>query len=228
MFTKLEIINEMLSSTGARPLLAESNRHPLYMKAERKLVRVTQTVLALSLWFNTEVRVLEPQTTGEIQVPINCIKADATDRSWNITLRGNRIYCLNAASYKLNKPIRLRMAFNLEWEEIPTVAQDYIRARAVYEFYLDEGGADPKLANYRTERNEAWSAMYREHIRSSKFNMFDNPSNTVSKVRKGYSTRPSIQYVGRNDPIIRNVTNSVVIPELEPYDYTETYEEAKK
>ena len=185
MFTKLEIINEMLSSTGARPLLAESNRHPLYMKAERKLTRITQTVLALGLWFNTEVRELTPQVDGNIQVPVNCIKADPTDRQWNLTLRGNRIYNLTKGSFEINRPVRLKMGFLLEWEEIPPACQDYIRARAVYEFYLDEGGADPKLANYRAERNEAWSMMYREHLRNRKVNVNDNPHNTVTQLRSG-------------------------------------------
>ena len=194
MFTKLEIINEMLSSTGARPLMAESNRHPLYMKAERKLVRVVQTVLAMCLWFNTEVREVNPMSNGEIQVAVNCIKADPTDRAWNLTLRGNRMYCLNKGTYKVGRPVRLNMSFNLEWEEIPTICQDYIRARAVYEFYLDEGGADPKLSNYRAERNEAWAIMYREHIRNRKVNVNDNPRNIVSQLRRGnyggsYNTR---------------------------------------
>ncbi len=185
MFTKLEIINDMLSSTGARPLLAESNRHPLYMKAERKLNRVIQTVLAIGLWFNTEVREVQPQSNGEVQVPITVIKADPTDRMWNLSLRGNRMYCLNKGSYDIGRPVRLKMGYLLEWEQIPVACQDYIRARAVYEFYLDEGGADPKLASYRAERNDAWAFMYREHIRSRQVNIFDGTANTVNQLRNG-------------------------------------------
>ncbi|WFG40838.1 tail protein [Paracoccus phage ParKuw1] len=185
MYTRLDIINEMIVSTGARPLTAEQSRHPLYMKAEQLLERVTASVQSLGLWFNTECREITQQSNGEVIVPSGCIKADPVDRRYNLTLRGRRMYDLDSGDYEINENLTLKMIFKLDLEEMPLAAMEYIRAKAVYEFYLNEDGADPKLGNYRNERDRGWQALYREHIRNRQQNIFDNPSNAVTSLRRG-------------------------------------------
>lgn len=185
MYTRLDIINEMIVSTGARPLTAEQNRHPLYMKAEQLLERVQASVQAVGLWFNTECREIEPQTNGEIIVPQDCIKADPADRHCNLTLRGSRMYDLETGTFEIGEAVRLRMLFDIPLEYMPLAAQEYIRTKCVYEFYLNEDGSDPKLSNYRNQRDRGWQALYREHIRNRQTNVFDNASNTVTRLRRG-------------------------------------------
>lgn len=185
MYTRLDIINEMIVSTGARPLTAEQTSHPLYMKAEQLLDRVQAAVQSVGLWFNTEVREIEAQSNGEVRVPQDCIKADPLDRHCNLTLRGNRMYNLDTGNYQIDADVVLKMIFELELNEMPLAAQEYIRAKAVYEFYLNEDGADPKLSNYRNERDTGWQALYREHLRQRQANVFDNTSNTVTRLRRG-------------------------------------------
>jgi len=187
MYSRLDIINEMIVSTGARPLTAEQNRHPLYMKAEQLLSRVQASVQSVGLWFNTECLEITPQSNGEIIVPQGCIKADPTDRHFNLTLRGSRMYDLTTGTFEIGEKVRLRMIFEVSLEEMPLAAQEYIRAKAVYEFYLNEDGADPKLSNYRNERDIGWQSLYREHLRNRQANIFDNPANTVSQLRRGIS-----------------------------------------
>lgn len=187
MFTRLDIINEMIVSTGARPLTAEQTRHPLYMKAEKLLNRVRASVQSVGLWFNTECREIVPQSSGEIIVPQGCIKADPADRHYNLTLRGYRMYDLSEGTYEIGEKVRLRMIFAVPIEDMPRAAQEYIRAKAVYEFYLNEDGADPKLSNYRNERDVGWQILYREHLRNRQANIFDNPDHTVTKLRRGTS-----------------------------------------
>lgn len=185
MYSRIDLINEMIVSTGARPLTAEQSRHPLYMKAEQLLSRVQASVQSVGLWFNTECREIAPQSDGEIIVPQGCIKADPADRHYNLTLRGRRMYDLAKGTFEIGETVRLRMIFELSLEEMPLAAQEYIRAKAVYEFYLNEDGSDPKLGNYRNERDIGWQVLYREHLRNRQANIFDNPSNTVAQLRRG-------------------------------------------
>ena len=185
MYSRIDLINEMIVSTGARPLTAEQSRHPLYMKAEQLLSRVQASVQSVGLWFNTECREITPQSNGEIIVPLGCIKADPADRHYNLTLRGRRMYDLAKGTFEIGGTVRLRMIFELSLEEMPLAAQEYIRAKAVYEFYLNEDGSDPKLGNYRNERDIGWQVLYREHLRNRQANIFDNPSNTVAQLRRG-------------------------------------------
>ena len=185
MYSRIDLINEMIVSTGARPLTAEQSRHPLYMKAEQLLSRVQASVQSVGLWFNTECREIAPQSDGEIIVPQGCIKADPADRHYNLTLRGRSMYDLAKGTFEIGETVRLRMIFELSLEEMPLAAQEYIRAKAVYEFYLNEDGSDPKLGNYRNERDIGWQVLYREHLRNRQANIFDNPSNTVAQLRRG-------------------------------------------
>lgn len=185
MQTRLDVINDMIVSTGARPLLAAQSRHPMYLKADQVLIRVIASVLSMGLWFNTECRVLKAQTNGEVMVPQDCIKADPLDRNWNITTRQGKLYNLNTGTYEIGSDIRMRMYFNLDYEDIPLAGQEYIRAKGTYDFYLDENGADPKLSHYRAEKDQGWIRLWQEHIRSRKVNVFDNPNNIVTQLRKG-------------------------------------------
>ncbi|WFG40885.1 tail protein [Paracoccus phage ParMal1] len=185
MYSRLDIINEMIVSTGARPLTAEQSRHPLYMKAEQLLDRVQASVQAVGLWFNTEVRDIEPQSNGEVVVPQGCIKADPVDRHCNLTLRGSKMYNLDTGNFEIGETVRLKMIFEIALEDMPLAAQEYIRAKAVYTFYLNEDGADPKLGNYRNERDLGWQTLYREHLRNRQVNIFDNASNAVTALRRG-------------------------------------------
>lgn len=189
MYTRLDIINEMIVSTGARPLTAEQNRHPLYMKAEQLLDRVRLSVQSIGLWFNTECREIAPQTSGEIIVPQGCIKADPTDRHYNLTLRGRRMYDLGTGTFEIGTTLSLRMLFDVPLEDMPIAALEYVRAKAVYEFYLNEDGGDPKLSNYRNERDTGWQTLYREDLRNRQTNIYDNPYNTVNRMRKGGTSR---------------------------------------
>jgi hypothetical protein len=188
MYTRLDIINSMIGATGARLLTAEQDRHPSYMKAERMLNRVRVAIQSSGLWFNTECRVIDPQEDGTITVPQNCIKADPADRHYNLTLRGSKMYDLNTGSFYVGGAVRMNMHFDIDLDDMPISAKEYLRARATYEYYLSEDGTDPKLSNYRNERDTGWQTLYKENIRNRQENMYDNPSNTVNKLRRGYTT----------------------------------------
>lgn len=189
MYSKLDIINAMLASTGSKPLTAEQSRHPSYQKAEATLIRVSKSLQDKKMYFNNEVREVAAQSDGELIVPQNCIAADPTDRKLNYTLRGRRLYNLDTGNYYIGKDVELDMTFNLSLEELPLTALVYIQARAVFEFYLDEDGAEPKLSNYRSARDIGWATLWREHIRKRKSNHFDNPSHATAAMRRGNGAR---------------------------------------
>lgn len=189
MYNRLDIINEMIVSTGARPLTAEQSNHPLYLKAEQLLDRVQSSVQALGLWFNTEVREISPQSNGEVIVPQGCIKADPTDRMHDLTLRGSKMYNLETGDFHIGQAVKLKMIFDIDLGDMPLAAKEYMRAKAVYEFYLNEDGSDPKLSNYRNQRDRGWQSLWREHLRNRQTNIYDNPQNTVNILRRGRASR---------------------------------------
>ena len=186
MYTRLDIINEMIVSTGARPLTAEQTTHPLYLKAEQLLDRVQASVQALGLWFNTEMREIAQQANGEVIVPQTCIRADPVERRYNLTLRGRKLYDLNTGTFQIGEDLRLKMIFNIPLEDMPLSAKEYVRTKAVYEFYLNEDGDRLKVEMYLRAKEAGWKDLYREHIRNLQMNVLDNPFNTFNRIRRGY------------------------------------------
>jgi len=186
MYTRLDIVNEMIGATGARLLTAEQTRHPLYQKASKILDRVIKSVLSYGLYFNTEVRDITPQSDGTVIVPQGCIKADPVDRVHDLVLRDQKLYDRTTGEFFIaHKPIKLRMYFKLDIQDIPLEAQEYIRTKCVHDFYVNEDGSGPKVQVYKEEQRVAWSNLHREHIRNRQTNARDNPSNTINRLRKG-------------------------------------------
>lgn len=192
MFSRLDLINEMLVSTGMRPLTAEQSTHPKYKKAEAKLNSVVNAINVMGLWYNTETRDITPQSNGEVIVPLGCISADPTNRHCNFSLRDSKLYDLDEGEFYVSdsgSDIELRMVFDLDVNDMPLAAKEYVKYRAIYEFYIDEDGAEPKLSSYRDNRDRAWADLNKEHLRRADFNNSDNPAHLAFKVRTGRSDR---------------------------------------
>lgn len=184
MLTRLQIINEMVVSTGTAPLTANDVRHPLYIKANNKLEVVSDAIQSTGWWFNTSVRTLTPNVSGEIILPTTALHVDPVSTASKYILRGGKLYDNGNATYVIGTAVKVKFVDRWPIEELPPHAAAYIKARAVYEFYRDEDGNEPKLSNYRAERDTAWVALKGEHLKSADINFFDGAS--AAQMARGY------------------------------------------
>jgi len=189
MLSELNIINEMLSSTGLSPLTATDTRHPSYVKAVGKLNIVSGDVQNLGYWFNTTYTTLNLNENGEIYVPTGTLSID-TVSNVNITKRGQRLYNLDDRSFNFTCPLKVKVVTQLDFEDMPDTVKQYIRHKARYEFYLDSDGTEPKLSHYRNAVNEAWTKLYRENLRNRDTNYFDGPNAANMLARGSRRTSP--------------------------------------
>lgn len=197
MYSRLQVVNAMIVSTGMRPFAEQNPNHPLYFKADTLRSSIQAQVCGIGLYFNTETRDFDADPiTGEIILPTECVKADPVDGNINLTLRNGKMWDLDNATYEIGKTVRMRTIWDLPFEEIPLYGQEYIRARCVYQFYLDEDGVEPKLSNYRAERDMWWQMLYREHLNNVQANIYGNPRNAINQMRKGVG-------YGRWKPMVR-------------------------
>lgn len=184
MLTRLQIINEMVVSTGTAPLTSNDVLHPLYIKANNKLEVVNEAAQGTGWWFNTSKRTLNPNVGGEIPLPSTTLHCDPVDTSSKLIMRGNRMYDNQNATFVIGKAVQVKFIDKWPIEELPPAAGAYIKARAVYEFYRDEDGNEPKLSNYRAERDTAWVVMKGEHLKNADLNFFDGVS--AAQMARGY------------------------------------------
>lgn len=171
MLTQLDIINDMLAATGTAPLTASDDQHPMYIKANSKLQRVSTAVQNLGLWFNTTYPTLLPNGVGEVVVPNGTLSCDPIDGT-NYTPRRGKMYDLMNRTYVLNKPIKCKLVSELAYEDMPQTALDYLREKARLEFYTDEDGTEPKLSVYTRNMQLGWTLLWREHLKNRDINYF--------------------------------------------------------
>lgn len=187
MLSRLEIINSMLAASGTSPVTGANVSHPMYVKAANKLDETIASVLKLNLWFNTRLATLIPNIENEIVLPSNTINADPQDAALNYVKRGNRMYNMDTGSYEITETTVVQITQKLDLEEIPESALDYIKAKARYEFFIDEEGEEARATRYEKLMLEAWTLMYREHLRSKDTNYFNGPNNFSRFLKRGSS-----------------------------------------
>lgn len=172
METELDVINEALASTGLAPVGSMDSKHPAFLKAKGVLDRVTARVQNKAYWFNSAVRVLTPGDTGEIVVPSMAATVDVLD-SRIIVTRGTRLYNIRDRTYVIGEPVTCRIIERLVFNDTPYLAREFIAARTVFEYYMDEDGSEPKLSNYRNAAAVAYALLDAECIRHNEYNIFD-------------------------------------------------------
>lgn len=171
MITELETINKMLSASGLAPVADMNTQHPSYKKALLKLTDVSRSVQSQGYWFNSSTQTLTPTIDGSVYVPnqaLHCSALDEEDVADGIVARGSRMYSTANRTYTLNKSVRVELVELLAYDELPPAVAEFIAARAVHEFYLDQGGQEPKLSEYRGMRQIAEIAFKKATLKNQR------------------------------------------------------------
>lgn len=189
MLTELDIINEMLASTGTAPLTTNDDQHPYYKKADRKLKKVSRDIQSKGWWFNAGPRTLRLNLDNEIALPSKRLHVDPQVTSKNYVIRGNRLYNVAEGTFKFDSEVVVNFVEIVDVEDLPPPAANYVQARAVYEYYRDNDGNAAKLSTYRDDRNEAWVEFKREHLKNADMNYFSGTSYAQMARRRGVIRR---------------------------------------
>ena len=186
--TELDIINQMLATTGTAPLTAGSTQHPLYTKAKNKLRIVSRQVQSMRWWYNTSILTLTPNAEGHIVVPQGTTRADPVDSCSFVIRRGQKLVDTANNTFVFDGPILTEIVQMFDYEDLPAPVSAYIMARARQEYYADEDGADArKLADYKAQTLQAWQSLQTTHLAARDVNYFNNPEHTGVKLRRGHN-----------------------------------------
>ena len=189
MPTELDTVNRMLSAAGLAPVADASTQHPSYKRALIKLQQVNATTQAPGYWFNKSEITLQPTTDGRVYVPQKAVHVNTLDDiDKDIVIRGPLMYDLPNRTYIIGRDLRATMIEVLDFNVLPMPVADYIAARAVVEFFVDQGGQDPKLTMYRVLAQEAEVRFKKEQLANHR------------------STQPSYRRTQRWNPIYMTYT----------------------
>ena len=184
MLQTIDIINEMLAATGAAPLTSNDTSHPYYVKAKNKLDIVNTEVQSTGWWFNTSCRTIPQDENGEILLPNNVFQADPVDTTKNYILRQGKLYDADERTYEIGEPVETVYVERVNIESLPLTVGQLIRTTAVYQFYRDEDGNQPKLGEYYRAMERAEVLLKREHLKNADVNFFYGTS--AMQMQRGY------------------------------------------
>lgn len=199
MFTKLQIINGMLSAVGDDPISDPDSMYPSAIKARDTLERIDIEMQTSGWWFNKDYQVtLAASVSGEVTLPQNVLAVDLpNDLSTKYVQRGTRMYDKLAHSYTIGQSLVVNMISRLVLTELPSIALVYLNAKCIEQFYVDDDGDTDKASRYLRNANIAWTNLVREDLKQKRINANMRPS--VQAIMGGI--RPASQSVGYNNPV---------------------------
>ena len=140
--TELSAVNSILGSIGQSPITTFKdsngviiNNNPEITFIYNILSETTKDILNEGWHFNTENHIkLTPDPNGHITIPVNYLRYDLTDgqadRHMDLVKRNNRLYDLVNHTDVFDHDVELDVVYLYAFEDIPSVYQRYIIARA--------------------------------------------------------------------------------------------------
>lgn len=177
--TKLEAVNIMLSTIGESPVNSLSSGLVDAEMAETILNSVSREVQGQGWNFNREFALtVGPTLDGEIVIPNNVLRADATltPDSYDLVQRGSRMYDKKNHTFKISREVKLDLVVQLEFEELPEVARRYIAIKASRIFQDRVVGSDTLHGFNQQDEAQAYFELKEFESDVEDFNIMDNYS----------------------------------------------------
>lgn len=167
--TKLKAVNEILKAVGVSPVDSLQSGVFEAEQAEQTLDTVSLEVQSGNWDFNREDDIKLPlNVDGSVNVPLDVLRLDASDKSLKIVTRSGKLYDKAAHTFTFKAPLSVEVVWNLTWEDLPEPARQYIYLLAAQRFQLTFLGSDTldkqldgfvkqayyRLRNYDTETGD--------------------------------------------------------------------------
>jgi hypothetical protein len=143
--TKLDAVNIMLSTIGESPVNSLSSGLVDAEMAETILNNISREVQSSGWNFNRESAYsITPTLGGEIFLPANTLRADATNElgAKDLVQRGNRMYDRGEHTFIIGEAVKVDITIELDFGDIPEVAKRFVIIRAARLFQDRTVGSD--------------------------------------------------------------------------------------
>lgn len=186
--TRLDAINTILTSSQLSTVESLSSGDVDSEIAENILDEICVEIQTIGWYWNTEVFELSPDNDGNILLPSNCLKIDATDTYLDVVQRGSKLYNKETHSYSFSKPLELEIVLALDFEELPQSCRRYITMKSAMIFQERTVG-DPTIVNaLNQEAMQAWGQMKKEELDVVDYNGIYDSASSANIMRRVSST----------------------------------------
>ena len=175
--TKLEAINIMLSTIGESPVNSLSSGLVDAELAETILNNISKSVQAEGWNFNREDGFsVSPSVAGEIVVPLNTLRADASlvANGKDLVQRGTKMYDKKNHTYNIGESVKLDLIIELDFTDLPEVARRYIAVKSARVFQDRVVGSDALHGFTMQDEAAAYFQLKDFELDTEDYNIMDN------------------------------------------------------
>ena len=175
-----EAINLALQVIGEQIIENDVSIEGIYEAEQAALLieNVKEELLSEGWTFNTDSSWdLTPDTDGYITVPADVIRVDTPS---DIIRKDGKLYSKTDQSYKFTSPVSCDMVWNLEFDVLPPIMQQYIVLKASRILHQRLVGDADVLNVLIKDEQEALMRVKLHEEDIGDYNIFDNP--TVARV----------------------------------------------
>jgi len=188
--TKLQAINTMLSVVGEPPVNSLTSQRADSFIAQSLLDEVSREVLTYGWQFNTEDNItMTPETTtGYLYIGDSVVRVDMDPRyddTYDIVVRGNRLYNRKTNSYTFTAPIQVQQVVLMDFDDLPEIAKRYITVRAARIFQDRMVGATTLHAFTATDEVVALTKLQEYENEVGDYSIFQSDDMIRPFLRKG-------------------------------------------
>jgi len=185
---KLNSVNRILRALGYSVVSSIETSDPDVVSALDALNDASREVQVKPLWFNQTKITLIPNTNSEIELPQNTTSVQALHRanqpyaSGRFIQRGARLYDTDNNTYTITENVDVVLISELEFNDLPYTAQNYITARAITEVTYDTDKSTQDFSVYSRREQKALQELKTENINTSNSNMLMSPERTMNNM----------------------------------------------
>ena len=174
LITELEVINSVLRVAGDNPVQSlDENYQPVFI-IRQMIIDVSRDMQNKNYWFNTEYAVeLVPNTiTNQIILPFNILNFEPVYDKY--VARGLSVYNREDRTVTITDTIVADISLMLEFDELPQVAREYIRAKCRLQYNNEFFGDTANIQSLAKAEEKALQQLDKLNIENENVNMFNS------------------------------------------------------
>ena len=190
MTTKLEAVNTLLESIGEAPVVTVTDSGLIEADLAVTMIdRVSKSTQKRGWHWNTLIDYpLAIDLSGNINLPATTLKVDSygKHKHKDVVQRGLKLYDRDNNTFVFTETIQSEIVLNLDFEDLPEAAKDFIMLSASRRFQQKHFGSSELSQFDREDEQTAYGHLLDAESDSSDFNMLTGSASVLRIVNRKY------------------------------------------
>ena len=193
----------MLAAAGEQPVSTLINNEINDTDTAQQVLNEVIIETLLDGWgFNTVVKTLTPDTSGNIAVSPNYLRVDGSgmDARRGLRVQSNNLYDLDEDTNVFTKGVVVTVVQNMDFDDLPQAFAFFVARQAAAVYYEDNGGDSQIIQLLERRALRAWERCKKDNAKTTDHNWIHN-SQSITSLGASRRTRYGSSNIHPNAPI---------------------------